>query len=90
MPARPWFLKLDPVRMDGALYSDSQDKANILNHYFSTVITNSNNSSDLPNMGPSPYPDITEIEITTAGVKNFFKILSHLNLMDLIKSLANS
>ena len=43
------------------LYSDSQDKANVLNQYFPTLFTNSNNSSDLPNMGPNPYPDITEI-----------------------------
>ena len=55
------------------LYSDSQDKANILNHYFSTVFTNSNNSADLPNMGPSP--DITDIEITTAGVKKLLQDL---------------
>ena len=52
------------------LYSDNQEKANVLNHYFSTVLfTNSSNSFDLPNMGPSPYSDIKEIEITTAGVE---------------------
>ena len=51
------------LQKDGMLYCDSQDKANVLNHYFSVVFTNSNNSSDLPNMGPSPYPDITKIEI---------------------------
>ena len=66
---------IDTLQKDGVLYSDSQDKANILNHYFSTVFTNSNNSADLPSMGPSPYPDITEIEITTAGVKRLLQDL---------------
>ena len=60
---------VDTLQKDVMLYSDSQDKANVLNHYFSTVFTNSNNSCDLPNMGPSPYFDITEIEITTADVR---------------------
>ena len=57
---------IDTLQKDGTLYSDSQDKANLLNYYIFTVFTNNNNSSDLPNMGPSPYP---EIEITSAGVK---------------------
>ena len=46
-------------------------------HFFNSILyfINSNNSSDLPNMGPSPYLDITEIEITTAGVKKLLKDL---------------
>ena len=60
---------VDTLQKDGVVYSDNQDKANVLNHYFSTVFTNRNDSSDLPNMGPSPYLNISEIEITTAGVK---------------------
>ena len=55
------YCSVDTLQKDGMLYSDSQDKANVLNQYFPTLFTNSNNSSDLPNMGPNPYPDITEI-----------------------------
>ena len=66
---------VDTLQKDGILYSDNQDKANVLNHYFSTVFTNSSNSSDLPNMGPSTYPDIKEIEITTAGVEKLLQDL---------------
>ena len=61
-------------------------------HFFNSILyfINSNNSSDLPNIGPSPYLDSIEIEITTAGVKKLLKDLDHLNHMDLIKFLANS
>ena len=52
---------VDTLQKDGMLYSDSQGKANVQNHYFPTLFTNSDTSSDLPNMGPNPYPDITEI-----------------------------
>ena len=72
------------------LYSGNQDKANALNHFFQQYFINSNNSSDLPNIGPSHYPDIIEIEITTADVKKLLEDLDHLNHMDLIKFLANS
>ena len=66
---------VDTLQKDGVLYSDNQDKANVLNHYFSTIFTNRNDFSDLPNMGPSPYPDISEIEIITAGVKKLLQNL---------------
>ena len=64
------FCGVDTLQKDGILYSDDQDKANVLiiNHYFSTVFTKSDNFV-LPNMGLSPYPDINRIEITIAGVK---------------------
>ena len=65
---RPDFCGVDTLQKDGILYSDDQDKANVLNYYLLTVFTKSDNSV-LPNMGLSPYPDINEIEITIAGVK---------------------
>ena len=56
------------LQKDDILYSDNQDKTNVLNHYFSTVFTKIDNSV-LPNMGLSPHPDINELEIAIAGVK---------------------
>ena len=47
------FCGVDTLQKDGTLYFDDQDKANVLNHYFSTVFTKSENSV-LPNMGLSP------------------------------------
>ena len=61
------FCGVDTLQKDGILYSDDLDKGNVLNHYFSTVFTKSDNFV-LPNMSLSPYPDINEIEITIAGV----------------------
>ena len=81
---------VDTLQKDGILYSDNQDKANVLNHYFLTVFTNRNDSSDLPNMGPSPYPDISELEITTAGVKKLLQNLDPSKSQGPDKSPANS
>ena len=61
------FCGVDTLQKDGILYSDDQNKANVLNHY-STVFTKSDNSV-LPTMGLSRYPDINETEITIARVK---------------------
>ena len=56
------FCGVDILQKDDILYSDDQDKANVLNHYFSTVFTKCDNSV-LPNMGLSPYPDINGSEL---------------------------
>jgi len=41
-------------------------KADLLNKQFSSVFT-TNNLSSLPELGPAPYPDISQIEISTDG-----------------------
>jgi len=43
-------------------------KASILNQYFSTVFTNDGHLKPPPDLGPSPYSDIPNIEICCEGI----------------------
>jgi len=63
-----------PLREDGILKSSSSDKAEILNRQFSSVFIN-DTSTFQSDLGPSPFTDMTNINVTQAGV---FKLLSGL------------
>ena len=60
----------------GATYTGSRDKANILNHQFCSVFNRDEDPSTLPDLGPSPFPSIDRIEVSTNGV---IKLLKKLN-----------
>ena len=49
--------------------------ADILNRQFASVFT-SDNTSDLPDLGPSPYPPMSYITINNQGIA---KLLKNLN-----------
>ena len=51
---------------DGFLKSDSHSKANILNTQFQPAF-NKEDTSSLPDKGPSPYPDSPTIEVNWKG-----------------------
>ena len=55
---------------DGKLHSD-----NISNKQFSSVFTRAN-TSGLPNLGPSPHPDIRRFDVTEEGL---LKLLNNIN-----------
>ena len=57
---------------DGFLKSDSTSKANILNEQFVSVFTKEDTSS-LPDKGPSPYPSMPNIEVNWKGVHTLLK-----------------
>ena len=56
-----------PLKEGNLLHSDPKTKANILNRQFSSVFTN-DETSDLPDLGPSPHPTMNNIEVNCAGV----------------------
>ena len=60
---------------DGKLHSDSISKARVLNGQFSSVFT-TENITDLPNLGPSPHPDMRRFEVTQEGV---WELLQQIN-----------
>ena len=60
------------MRRDGVAHSDPQVKANILNDQFAGAFTEEDTSS-LPSLGPSPFPDVPAFEISTAGVKKLLR-----------------
>ena len=49
-------------------YDENQAKASILNQYFSSVFTKDDNLQPPPDMGPSPYPDMSNIDIICKGI----------------------
>ena len=59
---------------DGFLKSDSTSKANILNDQFVSVFTKEDTSS-LPDKGPSPYPSMPNIKVNWKGVHKLLKRL---------------
>ena len=48
---------------DGKLHSDNISKTRFLDEQFSSVFTRAN-TSGLPNLGPSPRPDIRRFDVT--------------------------
>ena len=63
-----------PFRIQGDTFSDPSDKAKILNEQFSTVFTQDPPGS-MPDKGPSFFPSMSQIDISTPGVK---KVLDNL------------
>ena len=57
-------------------YSTSEEKAQALNAQFSSVFTRSDDSSTLPDKGPSPYEPIENLCISPPGVNKQLKDLN--------------
>ena len=62
---------------NGAEVSDNMGKTEVLNRQCKSVFTEEPVTSDLPNKGPSPYPDICHFTIVEEGVLH---LLSTLNI----------
>jgi len=62
---------------DGLSYNTNLDKSNILNQHFYPVF-NKESSSVLPDMGPSPHPEMASFDISIAGV---VKLLQKVDLL---------
>lgn len=67
---------VSPLRgNDGLLYSESHTQAEILNKQFKSAFT-AEDTTSMPNKGPSPYPTMPDITINNNGL---IKILKSLN-----------
>ena len=67
---------VSPLRKaDGLLYSDTESKAEILNEQFHSVYTREDTTT-MPEKGPSPYPEMPNIHVSNAGV---LKLLKNVN-----------
>lgn len=58
---------------DGFTHSDGLARANILNRQFSSVFTHREDPNNIKDLGPSPYPAMPSIQITTPGVMKLLK-----------------
>ena len=65
------------MQKDGVQYNENQDKANILNEYFSSVFTSNEHPEEHPNpsLGPSLYSTMPDLEISEAGVSHLLSDL---------------
>ena len=62
-----------PLRYNDTLYTDSKDKASILNNYFTSVFTTEGES--IPTMDGSSFPDISPLFICDEVVVNLLSSL---------------
>ena len=63
---------VSPLKRDGELHSDSQSKADILNHQFSSVFTTDDVHSDTVLEGPS-IPPVANLKICEKGVAKLLR-----------------
>ena len=61
----------------GVTHSESKQKADILNAQFSSVFNKDEQTSTIPDKGPSPYPGITTVTVGLDGVQ---KLLAGLQI----------
>ena len=66
---------MSPLKQNGITHINAKAKANILNNQLGSVFTKENKES-LPDLGPSPYPELPDLEICSDGVE---KLLEELN-----------
>ena len=64
-----------PLKHNGTLITDTEEKANILNNQFQSVFTNETNT-DIPDKGTSHHSEMPEIHIHNNGI---LKLLSNIN-----------
>jgi hypothetical protein len=64
-----------PLKKEGKLITETEEKANILNQQFQSVFTNETDLN-IPDKGPSPHPQIPSINISETGIN---KLLANLN-----------
>ena len=64
------------LEVNGIMYNKCEDKASVLNEYFTSVFTKED-TSNIPSLDSYSFPDISPITITNAGV---LALLSNLKI----------
>ena len=64
-----------PLMKEGILHSSPEVKAELLNKQFASVFTDED-TQNMPNLGPSPHPEVPLFQITSPGV---LKLLQNIN-----------
>ena len=72
-----------PLKKGNIIYCDPIQKANILNRLFIFVFTDDTKTS-LPDLGPSQYPSMENITVSSEGVVKLLQNLSRTRLLDLM------
>ena len=64
-----------PLKKEGKLITETEEKANILNQQFQSVFNNET-YLNIPEKGPSPHPQIPYIHISETGINQFLSSLN--------------
>ena len=64
-----------PIKDQGILYSENEDKAELINKQFESVFTRED-VTNIPQLEGTPYTDISDLVITTLGVEKLLKDLA--------------
>ena len=67
------FCGVAPLQYNDMLYTESKNKASVLNNYFTSVFTMEDGS--IPTMDGSSFPDISPLFIDDEGVANLLSNL---------------
>ena len=67
---------IQSLKLNDSVVTDDTDKAEVYNSYFQSVFTNKLDT-ELPNKKPSPYPSMSNIDVTIEGI---VKLLDSLNV----------
>ena len=59
------------LKRDGQSYTTSKEKAKISNEDFCTVFTSDTTDEDLPSIGDSPFPSISQINLQASEITKF-------------------
>ena len=66
------YIDIAPLKKDGLTFSDSVNKANIMSDHFCSVFTKEDTSC-LPDLGPSHTPSVPPIKVSSKGVLMLLK-----------------
>lgn len=61
-----------PLKKAGPTHGNAKDKADSLNEQFCSFFT-VEDAVNIPDLGPSPYPDMPNIEVMSNGVKRLLQ-----------------
>lgn len=63
---------ISPLHINDRIISSAKEKAETLNHQFSSVFTREDQST-IPNLGPSHIPDIPDLVLTIDGIEKLLR-----------------
>ena len=63
---------VSPLKKAGPTHGNAKDKADSLNEQFCSFFT-VEDAVNIPDLGPSPYPDMPNIEVMSNGVKRLLQ-----------------
>ena len=65
------YVAIQSLKLNDLVVTDGKDKAEVLNSYFQSVFTHELDT-ELPDKGSSPYPSMSNFDITIQGIAKLY------------------